>query len=129
MEMIYAPPADLEVPRSRALLVGLAGLAACALGFFDAPDHLFRAWLIAYLLFLGIALGSMALMMIQHVSGGAWGIFRRIFEASSRTLPLMAVLFLPVLLTAVDPLEVRAARDIGVRSSHTDDATTIGIVV
>jgi hypothetical protein len=96
--MTYAPPADLEVPRSRALLVGLAGLAACALGFFVAPDHLFRAWLIAYLLFLGIALGSMALMMIQHVSGGAWGIFRRIFEASSRTLPLMAVLFLPVLL-------------------------------
>ena len=40
----------------------------------------------------------MALMMIQHLSGGAWGVFRRIFEASSRTLPLMAVLFVPVLL-------------------------------
>ena len=50
------------------------------------------------MLFLGIALGSMALMMMQHLSGGAWGIFRRIFEASSRTLPLLAVLFIPVLL-------------------------------
>ena len=40
----------------------------------------------------------MALMMVQHLSGGAWGIFRRIFEASSRTLPLMLVLFLPVVL-------------------------------
>ena len=38
----------------------------------------------------------MALVMIQHLSGGAWGVFRRIFEASSRTLPLLAVLFLPV---------------------------------
>ena len=53
-------------------------------------DQFFRAWLIAYLLFLGIALGSMALMMIQHLSGGAWGVFRRIFEASSRTMPLLA---------------------------------------
>src|SRR5262245_52124562 len=50
------------------------------------------------MLFLGIALGSMALMMIQHLSGGAWGVFRRIFEAASRTLPLLAVLFLPILL-------------------------------
>ena len=49
------------------------------------------------MLFLGIALGSMALMMIQHLSGGTWGVFRRIFEASSRTLPLLMVLFLPVL--------------------------------
>ena len=50
------------------------------------------------MLFLGIALGSMALMMVQHLSGGAWGVFRRIFEASSRTLPLLAMLFIPVLL-------------------------------
>ena len=98
MEMTYTAPADLDARRSRALTVGLGGLAVCALGFFVAPDQLFRAWLIAYLLFLGIALGSMALMMIQHVSGGAWGVFRRVFEASSRTLPLMALLFLPVLL-------------------------------
>ena len=40
----------------------------------------------------------MALLMIQHLSGGAWGVFRRIFEASSRTLPLMALLFLPIVL-------------------------------
>jgi hypothetical protein len=54
--------------------------------------------LIAYLLFLGIALGSMGLMMIQHVSGGSWGVFRRIFEAATATLPLLILLFVPVLL-------------------------------
>jgi hypothetical protein len=102
----YAPPvADIAGLRSRALVAGLVGLAACALGVFVAPGHLFRAWLIAHLLFLGIALGSMALMMIQHLSGGTWGVFRRIFEASSRTLPLLALLFLPVLagITALYP--------------------------
>ena len=72
----YAPPADIDVRRSRALVAGGVGLVACAIGFIFDRDHFFRSWLIAYLLFLGIALGSMALLMIQHLSGGAWGIFR-----------------------------------------------------
>jgi len=97
--MTYTPPvADLDGRRSRALVAGLVGLAVCALGFVVDRDHFFRAWLVAYLLFLSIALGSMALMMIQHLSGGTWGVFRRVFEASSRTLPLLAVLFIPVIL-------------------------------
>jgi hypothetical protein len=94
----YAPPADIDAPRSRALIAGLVGLAGCAIGFLVDRDHFFRSWLVAYLLFLGIALGSMGLLMIQHLSGGAWGVFRRVFEASSRTLPLLALLFLPIVL-------------------------------
>jgi len=94
----YVPPADVDTRRSRALVAGAAGLVVCAIGFVVDRDHFFRSWLIAYLLFLGIALGSMALLMVQHLSGGAWGIFRRVFEASSRTLPLMALLFLPIVL-------------------------------
>ncbi len=92
----YAPPEDLDARRAIALRAGGVGLVACAFGYGVAPDHFFRSWLIAYLLFLGIALGSMGLLMVQHLSGGAWGVFRRVFEASSRTLPLMAVLFLPI---------------------------------
>ena len=99
METTYAPPvADIATPRSRALIGGGIGLAGCAIGFLMDRDQFFRSWLIAYLLFLSIALGSLALMMVQHLSGGAWGVFRRIFEASSRTLPLLMVLFIPVLL-------------------------------
>jgi len=99
VETTFSPPvADIERLRSRALIVGGVGLVGCGLGFLLDRDHLFRSWLVAYMLFLGIALGSMALIMIQHLSGGAWGVFRRIFEASSRTLPLLAVLFIPVLL-------------------------------
>ena len=52
----------------------------------------------------------MALLMIQHLSGGAWGIFRRIFEASSRTLPLLALLFLPIVLGMGSALSVDACR-------------------
>jgi hypothetical protein len=97
VDQTYAPPADIDSRRSQALVAGLVGLVACAIGFVVDRDHFFRSWLIAYLLFLGIALGSMGLMMIQHLSGGAWGVFRRIFEAASGTLPLLAVLFIPVL--------------------------------
>ncbi len=99
MEMTYSPPvADIDARRSRALVVGVAGLIVCGIGFFFDRDHFFRSWLIAFLLFLGISLGSMALMMIQHLSGGTWGVFRRVFEASSRTVPFMFVLFVPVIL-------------------------------
>ena len=92
-------PADLDALRSHALIAGGRRPRCCARSAFVVDrDHFFRSWLIAYLLFLGIALGSMALVMIQHLSGGAWGVFRRIFEASSRTLPLLALLFLPVVL-------------------------------
>jgi hypothetical protein len=99
VETTYTPPAaDIDTRRSRALIAGLAGLVGCVLLFFvEGADHVYRAWLIAYLLFLGIALGSMALVMIQHLTGGSWGVFRRIFEASSRTVPMLVLLFVPVL--------------------------------
>ena len=98
MNTPYAPPAaDIDVPRSGALIVAGIGLVGCAIGFYMNSEQFYRSWLIAYLLFLGITLGSMALVMIQHLSGGAWGVFRRILEASSRTLLLLIVLFIPVL--------------------------------
>ena len=99
VDVSWAPPvSDIDTYRTRALMAGVLGLIVAVLAFLFARDHFFRAWLIAYLLALGIALGSMALMMIQHLSGGTWGVFRRIFEASSRTLPLLVVLFIPVVL-------------------------------
>jgi hypothetical protein len=91
------PVADLEALRKKALMAGGVGLVLCAIGFIVDRDQFFRSWLIAFMLFLGITLGSMALMMIQHLSGGTWGVFRRVFEASSRTLPLMAALFIPII--------------------------------
>jgi hypothetical protein len=97
--LTFTPPvAELDARRSRSLIVGLVGLALCALGFVIDRDHFFRAWLISYWLFLGISLGCMAFVMIQHLTGGQWGVFRRVFEAGSRVLPLCAILGLPILL-------------------------------
>ena len=81
------PAAQFDSLRTKALYAGILGVAGCAAGFVFDPGNGFRAWLIEFLLFLRVSLGSLALMMILHLSGGTWGIFRRIFEASSSTLP------------------------------------------
>jgi hypothetical protein len=97
--MTYDPPADIDAHRSRALVIGVGALVLCAVGFVINRDQFFRAWLIGYMLWLGVALGSMGLMMIHHLSGGAWGmVVRRVWEASSRTLPLLTILFIPIVL-------------------------------
>ena len=81
--------------------VGIAGavlLAVClAAGFADKAEF-FRSYLIAFLFWLGITLGSLAVLMMQHLTGGRWAlVIRRILEAATRTLPLMAVAALPLL--------------------------------
>jgi len=84
--------------QQRALIVGLVGLAAGGVGAFLNVDQFFRSWLIGFLFCLGLAVGSLGLLMLQHLSGGQWGLVsRRVFEASSRTLPLVALAFIPIL--------------------------------
>ena len=88
----------------RALVVGLVGLAAGVIGAFVNTDQFFRSWLIGFLFILGLALGSLGLLMLQHLTGGQWGLVsRRVFEAATRTLPLLALAFIPVVV-GVRPL-------------------------
>ena len=66
------------------------------------PDVFFRGYLISYMAWLGVDLGSMAILMFRHLTGGGWGmVIRRIMGAAMRTMPLMAVLFLPDRLSGV----------------------------
>lgn len=60
-------------------------------------DQFFRGYLLGFMFWLGISLGSMAFLMIQHLTGGKWGmVIRRPLEAAMNVLPLMAVLFIPL---------------------------------
>ena len=55
------------------------------------------SWLIGFMFCSGCRSGCFALLMVQHMTGGHWGLVtRRIFEAGSRLLPLCALLFIPV---------------------------------
>lgn len=78
--------------------LGVILLAASIVDGFFQPDQFYHAYLFAYLFWLGLALGCLALLMTQFLTGGAWGVItRRSLEAASRTLPLLAILFIPVI--------------------------------
>jgi hypothetical protein len=90
--------ADLARWQRPALVAGAAGLALFAGGaLLGDGAAAWRAYLVAWNFWLGIALGCLAVLMLQYLTGGAWGlVLRRVLEAASRTLPLLAAAFLPV---------------------------------
>jgi hypothetical protein len=95
----YTPPASLDRLRQRSLVAGLAGFVLVAIGGFMNPGQFFQSYLLAFLFWLAAPLGGLALLMLQHLTGGNWGVvLRRIFEAAARTLPWMALLFVPLTL-------------------------------
>jgi hypothetical protein len=80
-----------------ALIVGIIALAICAIGGIFDHEQFFRSYLVGWILVLGIALGSMAIVMMNHLTGGGWGIvIRRLGEAAAGTLPLLFLLFAPI---------------------------------
>lgn len=81
-----------------ALVAAAAGLGVCAL-FLRDRTAVMQAYLLAFLYWMALTLGSLSLLLLQYVSGGRWGLtIRRFLEAAARMLPLMAVLFIPIVL-------------------------------
>jgi len=77
--------------------VSAIALVVCVLAGFGNLTQFLRSYLVAYVFWVGGALGCLALLMIHHVTGGAWGVaIRRLLESGARTLPMMAILFLPI---------------------------------
>jgi len=92
------PPPVVKTIQSRSLIIGLIFAAISVILGFLRPDEFFRGYLLGYMCWLGVTLGSMAILMIRHLTGGGWGtVIRRILGAAMRCLPLMAVLFVPIL--------------------------------
>jgi hypothetical protein len=96
----WMAPEIAHVIYQRALAVGIL-FGAVSLGLAIFPDtraQFFHSYLLGFMFWLGITLGSMAFLMIQHLTGGAWGmVIRRPLEAAMRVLPLMAFLVIPVI--------------------------------
>ncbi len=99
----YAPPADLAALRRRAWLAAAVGLLALAAGFVADRERFFLSYLVAWLWALGIALGCLALALLHQLTRGAWGLMlRRSLGAATRTLPWLALLFVPIALGVSD---------------------------
>jgi hypothetical protein len=83
---------------SRFAVWGIVSLLLGAVIALSDLDALFRAYLVVFLFWTGLSVGSLAVLMLQHLTGGLWAlVIRRILEAATRTLPLMAVAVLPLL--------------------------------
>jgi len=95
----YAVPADAARWQNLWMSIGLVGVVACIVGAVISTEQFLRGYLIAYMFWTGLSLGCLALLMLQYLSGGLWGlVIRRVLEAASKCLPLMFVLFLPILI-------------------------------
>jgi hypothetical protein len=95
----WMAPEIAHVMYQRALAVGIL-FGALSLGLAIYPytrEQFFHSYLLGFMFWLGITLGSMAFLMIQHLTGGMWGmVIRRPLEAAMKALPLMGALFVPI---------------------------------
>src|SRR4051812_37886510 len=102
--MVLRETADEQIPelaslQRRLLLAGAAGAVISAIGWFLNATQFFQSYLMAYMFVLGLTLGCLALGMVHQLSGGAWGVvIRRPIGAATRVLPVMTLLFLPIVL-------------------------------
>ncbi len=89
----------LDAIRNRALIVGVVATVLCIIGAFLDARQFLRSYLVAYVFWLGLPLGSLAILMLHHLVGGRWGfIIQRLLEAAVKTFPAMALLFLPFII-------------------------------
>ncbi len=99
MENIHKYEAPPEISRLRPLALGIGGIALIiwAVGAYFNTEQALRSWLLGFIFWGGIGIGSLGVLMLQYLTGGAWGVvIRRFVEAGSRTLPLIFLMFIPL---------------------------------
>jgi hypothetical protein len=95
------PPASTGIERYQpiALGIGVLGLIGCIFGYISNSQEFFRSYLPAWIFWFQIVAGSLAVLMLQYVTGGEWGLLvRRPLGAAARTMIVMALLFIPLAL-------------------------------
>src|ERR1700730_4136882 len=98
-QLDLTPPPVVNTIAQRSLIVGVIFSIVAIILALRSPDEFYRAYLLGFMCWLGVSLGSMAIIMIRHLTGGGWGmVIRRILGAAVRTLPLLALLLIPIIL-------------------------------
>ena len=96
-----AAPGIVSAWRTRMLIVFVVATLISFLAFswsHEGRNHILRAYLLGYMICFGFAGGGLAVLMLQYVSGGKWGLLlRRPLEAMSRTIWLVGLMFVPVI--------------------------------
>ena len=91
------PP--LQWLQFRVLSIGAVGLLGLVIGAFSSTQQFYQSYLFGYLFWVLLALGCLGVLLLHHLVSGAWGhVIQRMMEAGARTLPAMALLFIPLLI-------------------------------
>jgi hypothetical protein len=92
------PPPVVKTIGRRSLIIGAVATVVAIIGAVFQPTVFVRGYLLSFMAWLGVCLGSMVILMLRHLTKGGWGmIIRRILGAAMRTLPLLALFFIPLL--------------------------------
>ncbi len=104
VQLDLTPPPIVRKISQRSLIFGVVFAIAVAVGVLvshNGLDEFYQGYLLGYMCWLGVALGSMAILMIRHMTGGGWGtVIRRVLGAAMRTMPLLTILFIPLAVAA-----------------------------
>lgn len=85
------------------LAAAVIGIGVLAAGYFLNPTSFFESYIYGYYVAMTIPLGCLGFLMVQHLTGGAWGVtVRRMLEAGAAMLPIMGLLFIPIALSYFD---------------------------
>jgi hypothetical protein len=95
----FKAPASVDRLQSGGIVVGGLALLVAIFGAMKSPADFYHSYIFSYMLILGLTVGSLGLLMLQHLTGGIWGmVIRRPLEAASRNLWLMLILFAPIVM-------------------------------
>jgi len=92
-----------EINRWRTFALGIGGILSIiilgiAVIFPESREQALRSWLLGFIFWGGIGIGCLGVLILQYLTGGAWGVVtRRILEAGSRTIPILFLLFFPIM--------------------------------
>ena len=93
----FKAPASVDRLQNSGIVVGVVALLVAIFGAMKSPADFYHSYIFSYMLILGLTVGSLGLLMLQHLTGGIWGmVIRRPLEAASRNLWLMLFLFAPI---------------------------------
>ncbi|MGZ5567953.1 MAG: hypothetical protein ACXWKG_13130 [Limisphaerales bacterium] len=101
----HIEPLDLKPYRNLPIIAMVVGVILMVLGFFAAGDkgvlQFGYSWLLAFMFFLSLCLGSFFLTMAHHMFDASWSVpIRRVTETLASVAPWMLVLWIPIGLLA-----------------------------
>lgn len=108
-EPIIRIPDDLDIAKTSklqwvpilGLILGLVGIVIWATGFRGDSERQMFGYLFAFISVLSLVLGCLFFVMIQHLTRAGWSVVvRRVAELGAATMPLLALLFIPIALFA-----------------------------